>query len=99
MANDNHLYQRKTQLKKKNKNFALDAGKSLSEAHIFASTNPQYDDILFIELQVQYMKIVNPTCQEHVVYTNCFLFFVLTFGTIYAHNMFLTCSELAIFMY
>ena len=28
----------------------------LSEAHIFASTNPQYDDRLFIELQVQYVK-------------------------------------------
>ena len=32
-------------------------GKSLSEALIFASTNPQYDDRLFIELQVQYMEI------------------------------------------
>ena len=32
-------------------------GKSLSEALIFASTNPQYDDRLLIELQVQYMKI------------------------------------------
>ena len=32
-------------------------GKSLSEALIFASTNPQYDDRLFIQLQVQYMKI------------------------------------------
>ena len=32
-------------------------GKSLSEALIFASTNPQYDNSLFIELQVQYMKI------------------------------------------
>ena len=32
-------------------------GKSLSEAIIFASTNPQYDQRLFIELQVQYMKI------------------------------------------
>ena len=32
-------------------------GKSLSEALIFASTNPQYDDRLFIELQVQYTKI------------------------------------------
>ena len=31
-------------------------GKSLSEALIFASTNPQYDDRLFIELQFQYMK-------------------------------------------
>jgi hypothetical protein len=29
----------------------------LSEALIFASTNPKYDDRLFIELQVQYMKI------------------------------------------
>ena len=35
----------------------LFTGKSLSEALIFASTNPQYDDRLFIELQVQYMKI------------------------------------------
>ena len=32
-------------------------GKSLSEALIFASTKPQFDDRLFIELQVQYMKI------------------------------------------
>ena len=32
-------------------------GKSLSEVPVFASTNPQYDDGLFIELQVQYMKI------------------------------------------
>ena len=30
-------------------------GKSLSEALIFASTNPQYDDRLFIDLQVQYI--------------------------------------------
>ena len=29
-------------------------GKSLSVALIFASTNPQYDDRLFIELQVQH---------------------------------------------
>ena len=35
----------------------LDTGKSLSEALIFASTNPRYDNRLFIELQVQYMKI------------------------------------------
>ena len=43
-------------------------GKSLSEALIFASTNPQYDDILFIELQVQYVKIPssgeNKLCRE-----------------------------------
>ena len=36
---------------------AYGTGKSLSEALIFGSTNPQYDDRLFIELQVQYMKI------------------------------------------
>jgi hypothetical protein len=43
-------------------------GKSLSEALIFTSTNPQYDDRLFIALQVQYMKIAS---SEHVVYINC----------------------------
>ena len=36
---------------------AVATGKSLSEAPIFASTNLQYDNRLFIELQVQYMKI------------------------------------------
>ena len=35
----------------------VSTGKSLSEALIFATTKPQYDGILFIELQVQYMKI------------------------------------------
>ena len=34
-------------------------GKSLSEALIFPSTNPQYDNRLFIELQVQCMKILS----------------------------------------
>ena len=36
---------------------SISTGKSLSEALIFASTNPQYDDRLFIELQLKYMKI------------------------------------------
>ena len=36
--------------------------------HILASTNPQCDKRLFIELQVQYMKIAS---SEHVVYINC----------------------------
>ena len=31
-------------------------GKSLSESLTFALTNPQYEDRLLIELQVQYMK-------------------------------------------
>ena len=43
-------------------------GKSLSEALIFASTNPQYDKRLFIELKVQYMKIPS---SEHVKNTLC----------------------------
>ena len=34
-------------------------GKSFTEALILASTNPQYDKRLFIELQVQYMKIAS----------------------------------------
>ena len=47
----------------------LGTGKSLSEALIFASTSPQYDKRLFIELRVQYMKIAST---EHVVNTNCY---------------------------
>ena len=43
-------------------------GKSLSEALIFASTNPQYDDRLFIELQVQFQA---QTWGKHFVYRNC----------------------------
>ena len=58
-------------------------GKFLSKALILASTYTQYDDRFFIELPVQYMKIPS---SEHVVYTNCFVF-VLTFRTIYVHNM------------
>ena len=65
-------------------------GKSLSEALIFASTNPQYDNRLFIELRVQYMK--NP-CEEHALCTNCFLFL---------HSeqfMYTTCSKLVVFTF
>ena len=35
---------------------AVVTGKPLSEAHIFASTNPQYDNRLFNELRVQYTQ-------------------------------------------
>ena len=45
------------------------AGKSLSETLIFASTNPQYDDRLFIELQVQYMKIPSSEHGENMLCT------------------------------
>ena len=43
-------------------------GKSLSEAVILASTNPKYDNRLFIDLPVQYIKT---TSSEHVF---CFCF-------------------------
>ena len=79
------------------KNSPRITGKSMSEALIFGSTNPRYDNRMFIELPVQYMKITssehsqNPfrMLSEHVLYTNWFFFvFVLTFRTIYVHNMF-----------
>ena len=60
-------------------------------------TNPQYDKRLFIELRVQYMKIPS---SEHVENMSCTqIVFVLTFRTIYVHNMLSTCSELGNFMY
>ena len=43
-------------------------GKSLSEAFIFASINPQYDNRLFMELPVQYMET---TSAEHVFAMFC----------------------------
>ncbi len=51
--------------------FALITGKSFSEALIFASTNPQYDDRLFIVHENCKLRIP----AEHVVYI------VLTFRT------------------
>jgi hypothetical protein len=62
--------------------------KSLSEALIFASTNPQYDDRLFIDLQVQYMKIPSSNLGR----TCCVQKLFLTFRTIFVHNMFSPCS-------
>ena len=44
-------------------------GKFLSEALILASTNPQYDYRLFIELQVQYMKIPSSEHGENMLCT------------------------------
>ena len=51
--------------------FIFVTGKYLSES--LASTNPQNDERLFIELRVQYMKIAS---LEHVVYTNFAFVFV-----------------------
>ena len=44
-------------------------GKYLSEVLIFASTNPQYDDRLFVEIQVQYMKISSSEHGENMLCT------------------------------
>ena len=65
----------------------------MSEALIFASTNPQYDNRLFIELPLQYMKIPSSEYEENMFCTQ------IGFKTTYINNMFFPCSELGIFMY
>ena len=45
-------------------------GNFFSEAPIFASTNPQYNKRLFVDLPFQFKKTKS---SELVVYTNCFL--------------------------
>ena len=64
-------------------------GKSLLEALIVASTNPQYDKRLLIDIPVQYMKT---TSSEYVVYINCFECQIQKRKTIYVHNMLWACS-------
>jgi hypothetical protein len=75
---------------KKHKRYVT--GKSVSEALILESVNPQYDDRLFIDLRLQYKK---NTSSEHVVNKNCFLF-------LFSHSiqfLYTTCSELVFFTY
>ena len=67
-------------------------GKSLLEALILASTNPQYDKWLFIDLSGQYMK----TKTEHVVYINCFECQNKNKTKKFTYT---TCSDLVVFMY
>ena len=67
-------------------------GKSLSEAFILTSTNPQYDKRLFIDLPIQYMK-TPPS--EHVVYTNCFECQNIN----KKQFVYTTCSKSGVFMY
>ena len=62
--------------------------KYMSEALNFASTNPQYDDRLFIELQVQYMKIPSSNLWRACCVQKLFL----TFRTIFVYHMFSPCS-------
>ena len=60
--------------------YVVCTGKSFSEALILATTNPQNDKILFIDLPVLTRKLQgqNMLCTQ----------FFLTFKTIYIHNMF-----------
>ena len=64
--------------------YIMCTGKFMSEALIFASPNPQYDNTLFIELQVQYMKIPSSNLGR----TCCVQKLFLTFRTI----LYTTCS-------
>ena len=50
-------------------NQLLQVHKSLAEVLTFASTNPQYDDRLFIELQIQYMKSPSSEHEENMLCT------------------------------
>ena len=59
-------------------------GKSLSEYLVFASTNPQYNNRLFIELKIQYMKIPNSNLGR----TCCVQKLFWMSETISVHNMF-----------
>ena len=63
-------------------------GKSVSEALILESVNPQYDKRLFIEFQE---KSKFTTCCVQKIFC-----FVLTFKTIFVHNMLWTCIFLGI---
>jgi hypothetical protein len=60
-------------LKKKD---SFHSGKSLSEALIFVPTNPQYDNRLLIELQVQYMKIPSSEHEENMLCTQIVFLFL-----------------------
>ena len=55
---------------------------------IFESTNPQYLERLFIESQVQYMKITS----SNLGIKCCVQKLFLTFRKIFVHNMFSPCS-------
>ena len=54
-----------------NYSYKRSTGKYFSQALILASTNPQYGKRLFIELQVQYMKIVSSKHGENMERTCC----------------------------
>ena len=62
-------------------------GKSVSEALILESVNPQYDERLFIEFQKKY-KLTTCWVQK------LFFCFFMTFKTIFVHNLFLSWNSM-----
>ena len=71
-------------------------GKSLSEALIFASTNPQYDDRLFVELQVQYTKIPSSEHWENMLCTQIVFCFDIQNNSPHVLSLEFSCTELVI---
>ena len=76
-------------------NFAVsikscNTGKSVSEALILESVNPQYDDRLFINLRVLYKENTN---SGHVVYKHCFEYQ----NKNKKQRLYTTCSEFVFF--
>ena len=74
-------------------------GKSLHEALILASINPQYDNRLFIELQVQYKKIASSEQVQNMLRTKIvFVCFDIqnNFCTQHVLNLYFSCTELVI---
>ena len=51
-------------------------GKSLSEAFILTSTDPQYDKRLFIDLPVQYIKTTSSEHGENMLCTQSVFFYI-----------------------
>ena len=70
-------------------------GKSLLEALIVASTNPQYDKRLLIDIPVQYMKT---TSSEHVMYLHFFFCFDIQNNLCTQHvlSLLFSCTSLII---
>ena len=80
-------------------------GKSFPEALIFASTNPQYGNRLFIELPIQYMKIPSSEHEGNMLCTQIAYCFDIQNNLCKQHVLVMfyscspPCSELGIFMY
>ena len=75
-------------------------GKSFSEALILASTNPQYDNRLFIDLPVQYMKTTSSEDGENMFCTKIVFLFCFDIQnnlfTQHVLSLEFSCTELVI---